>query len=136
MSALEIDTSSRSEQRKFGVVMAVAIVVVTCIHWLLRGHLAVWPLYLAAAFLVLGLIAPRLLQPVFIVWMKFALAINWVVTRVLLSIVFFFLIAPMGVIMRIASEDPLKRRFEPDSPSYWEDAEEQPTDPNRYTNLY
>lgn len=133
---MDVNTSSRSEQRKFGIVMAIAIAVVTVIHWLIRGHLAVWPFYLAGAFLVLGLVAPKVLQPVFVAWMKFALAINWVVTRVLLSIVFFLMIVPTRFLMQAFGEDPLKRAFEPEAPSYWDEAEEQPTDPNRYTNQY
>ena len=133
---MDVDTSSRREQRAFGLVMAAAIVVVTLIHWFIRGHLATWPLYLSGAFLVLGLAAPAVLKPVFVVWMKFAIVLNWIMTRLLLSIVFFLMIVPTRVLMRIFSDDPLKRRFEPDAASYWEEPEEQPDDPARYENMF
>jgi hypothetical protein len=136
MSGLNIDTSDRKEQRNFGIVMAIAIVLVTLIHWLIRGHLAVWPFYIAGAFLALGLVAPRVLEPIFWAWMKLALGLNWVVTRLLLSIVFFLLIVPFRVGLGLFGDDPMQRSWDPDAESYWEEAEEQPTDPSRYTNMY
>ena len=133
---MDVDTSSRKEQRAFGLVMDAAIVVVTLIHWLIRGELATWPFYVSGAFLVLGLAAPAALKPVFVVWMKFAVILNWIMTRLLLSIVFFLMIAPTRGLMLIFSDDPLKRRFEPDKASYWEEPDEQPDDPARYENMF
>ena len=133
---MNVDTSSRKEQRAFGLVMATAIVVVTLIHWLIRGDLATWPFYLSGAFLILALAVPVALKPVFVVWMKFALVLNWIMTRLLLSIVFYFMITPTRALMRIFSDDPLKRRIEPDTASYWEEPDEQPDDPARYENMF
>jgi len=136
VSGLEVDTASRTEQRKFGVVMAIAIVVVTLIHGFIRGHLAIWPFYIAGAFLVLGIVTPKLLEPVFVAWMKFAIGVNWVVTRVLLSIVFYLMITPTRFGIELFGDDALKRTWDPDATTYWEDAEDQPSDPSRYTNMY
>ena len=133
---MDVNTSSRKEQRAFGLVMAAAIVVVTLIRWLIGGHLATWPFYLSAAFLLLGLAAPVALKPVFVVWMKFALVLNWIITRLLLSVVFFLMIAPTRLLTRVFSDDPLKRRFEPDAATYWEEPDEQPDDPARYENMF
>ena len=131
-----IDTSDRREQRNFGLVMAAAIVVVTLIHWALRGHLSVWPFYVSGVFIALGLILPVALEPVFWAWMKFAEAVNWIMTRLLLSIVFFLMITPMRPLVRLFSGDPLKRRFEAEAASYWEEPEDQPDDPERYANMF
>ena len=133
---MDVDTSSRREQRAFGLVMAAAIVVVTLVHWLIRGDLATWPFYVSGAFFVLSLAAPAALKPVFVVWMKFAEVLNWIMTRLLLGIVFFLMITPMRLLMRIFSDDPLKRRFEPEAASYWEEPDEQPDDPARYENMF
>ena len=133
---MDIDTSNRSEQRKFGIVMAIAIVVVTLVHWLIRRDLAIWPLYPATAFLVLGLLAPAVLEPIFIVWMKFALLLNWIMTRFFLGIIFFLMITPMRVGLSLFGDDPLKRELLPDAESYWEVPDEQPDDPARYENMY
>lgn len=132
----QVDTSSRAEQRDFGLVMAAALVTVALVHWAVRGHLAAWMIYLADAFFLLGLFAPVVLRPVFVVWMKFAAGMNWVMTRLLLSIVFFGLITPMSLWFRLRRVDPLDRSWKPDADTYWEEAEEQPNDPQRYFKQY
>ena len=69
---MDVNTSDKKELRKFGLVMAVAILVLALIRWALHGFHA-WPwyfTYVAIAFGVLGLAAPRLLQPVFWGWMN------------------------------------------------------------------
>ena len=133
---MQVDTSSRSEQRDFGLVMADALVAVALVHCAIRGHLAAWMIYLADAFFLLGLLAPLLLRPIFAVWMKFAVGVNWLMTRVLLSIVFFGLITPMSLWFRLRRVDPLDRAWKPDADTYWEEAEEQPDDPRRYFRQY
>ena len=65
------DTSSRVEQRKFGLVMAAAFCLLGLLRWAIH-HFDVFPTRLfvvAAVFGVLGLVAPRVLQPVFVAWM-------------------------------------------------------------------
>ena len=139
---LDIDTSSRTEQRKFGLVMAAAISIIgllrAAIRYALHGTLAnpVWFFIVAAPFLVLGLLFPKALKPVFDVWIKFALVLNWIVTHVALTIVYFLIIVPMGLAMRLFSEDPLKRRWLPKTDSYWEPPEEQPEEFERYRNQF
>ncbi|HNR33540.1 MAG TPA: SxtJ family membrane protein [Candidatus Hydrogenedentes bacterium] len=135
---MTLDTSSRSEQRKFGIVMAVAIAVLGLIRWALHGF-AVVPTYffsVAAVFLALGLVAPFVLRPVLIVWMKFAEALNWLTTRVLLTLAFFLLIVPVRVIMLLVRHDPLNRAWDPAAESYWEEAEDQPKEFERYLDQF
>jgi len=132
------DTSDKNELRKFGLVMAAAITVLGLIRWWLHGFGAP-PMaffYVALAFLALGLAVPRALQPVFAAWMKFSLALNWVMTRVLLMTAFFGMIVPTRVILRLAGKDPMKRGWDPEAPSYWEDPEEQPEEFDRYFNQF
>jgi len=135
---MDIDTSDKKELRKFGLVMAVAILVLALIRWALHGFHA-WPwyfTYVAIAFGVLGLAAPRLLQPVFWAWMKFALAINWVMTHLLLTLAFFLLILPTRIILRLVGNDPLNRAWDPEALSYWDEPEEQPEEFDRYLNQF
>ncbi len=140
---MEVDTKDRGEQRKFGLVMAAAFAVLTLVRWGIHrwfqgewGPPSYWLLGIGAVFGVLGLVAPRSLQEVYWAWMKFALGINWVVTRVLLTVVFFLMIVPIRGLVAVFSEDPLKRELKPDAPTYWEDPEDQPNEPERYLNQY
>jgi len=137
---IDIDTSDRQEQRKFGIVMAVAIAVLGLIRWVLHGFdpegFPVYFFAVAAVFLVLGLVVPPALKPVFIAWIKLALVLNWIVTHVILSLAFYLMITPVRVIIKLFGEDPLKREWLPDAPTYWEEPEEQPEEFERYKNQF
>ncbi|HOZ45607.1 MAG TPA: SxtJ family membrane protein [Candidatus Hydrogenedentes bacterium] len=134
---MDIDTSDRKQQRNFGLVMAVAITVLGLIRWALHRGEPPYPFFaVAAVFLVLGLLVPAILRPVLIVWMKFAEALNWFMTRLLLTIAFFGIILPTAMIMRLAGKDPLNRKWDPSATSYWEDPEDQPTEMEHYFNQF
>ncbi len=135
---IDIDTSSKSEQRKFGIVMGIAISVLGLIRFALHGfeHIPTNFFIVAAVFFLLGLIVPKVLQPIFVIWMKFALALNWVMTRVLLTLAFYLMITPVRVLVQIFSEDPLKRQWPPVGESFWEEPEEQPEEFDRYRNQF
>jgi len=135
---IEIDTSDKKEQRKFGLVMGVAFALLGMVRYALHGFEQV-PLRLfivAAVFAVLGLVAPKSLQPVFWVWMKLAMGMNWVMTRVFLAFAFYFIVTPTRLFVLKFGSDPLKRAWLPPSESYWEEPEAQPDDLDSYKNQF
>ena len=73
---------------------------------------------MASTFIVVGYVIPALLKPMYLVWMTIAVILGWVMTRVILSMVFYFILTPISLITRLLSEDflALKRI---DSDSYW-----------------
>jgi hypothetical protein len=77
-----------------------------------------WALALGVALVVLGLLLPRSLIQVHRVWMAAAEGLGWINTRILLSIVFYGLVTPMGIVMRRFGRDPMQRRFEPGVATY------------------
>ncbi len=85
-----------------------------------RGH-TVLPGVLGALAVVLALLAlgaPSLLGPVHRLWMQVADALGWFNTRVLLGLVYFLVMTPTGIVMRLMGRDPLDRRLG-DRASYW-----------------
>jgi len=75
---------------------------------------------LAALFLVLGLALPVVLRPVQRGWMAFAIVLGWVMTRVILVVLFFVGITPVALIARVVGKRFLSLGFEPERESYWE----------------
>ena len=67
---------------------------------------------------LLGLVAPRWTQPFHVAWMKFAGALGYVNSRLILSVMYYGVLTPVGFFMRLAGRDPLKRRRAP-AESYW-----------------
>ncbi len=118
--------------------MAGAIVALGLIQYAIHGfsHFPLYFFVVAGIFAFLGLVAPITLKPVLIIWLKLATVLNWVMTHVLLTIVYWLVIAPMGIVMRIFSEDPLKRKWLPKDQSYWESPEEQPAELEHWRNQF
>ena len=68
---------------------------------------------------VVGLCEPRVLRPVYVVWMAAVLPIGWIVSHLLIAALFYLVITPIGLTMRLCGRDPMERRFEPTAKSYW-----------------
>ena len=86
------------------------------------GALAPLPAVLfaaGAALALVGLAAPRALRGVYRAWMGLAFALGFVMTRALLTVVFFGLVTPLGLVRRALGHDPLARRPAPDAPTFW-----------------
>jgi hypothetical protein len=77
-----------------------------------------WALAIGGLLVIAALIAPRCLAPVHRVWMAAADVLGWINTRVLLGVVFYGLITPMGLVRRLFGGDPMRRRLEPGAATY------------------
>ena len=89
-----------------------------------------------AALIVGGLAAPRALGPVYRVWMTAAIAMGFVTTRVLLTLVFALVFVPVGLLFRLLRRDVLAQRPDPAAPSYWLRHEAGPSARDRLERMY
>ena len=140
---IDIDTSDRKEQRNFGLVMAGAIAILGLIrfglHWRGAETMPTLPYYyfaLAFIFAFLGLVAPKALRPVFDIWIKIALVLNFIVTHVVPTVAFFLTVVPIGILMRLFGHDPLDRALDKNVDTYWQDADTPADEPEGYTKQY
>ncbi len=132
----DVNVSDPREQRNFGLVMAAALAILGGIRWWLKGAPSPAIFTAALVLLIAAVFAPFALRPLFSVWLKFSEALNWVMTRVLLTVAFYGLITPARLLNQVFGSDPLKRDWMPDAASYWETPEEQPSDRERYRNQF
>lgn len=84
----------------------------------------------------LGLAAPGVLRPLYRVWMALALVLGYVMTRVLLTLVFFLAVTPIGLVMRLLGKDPMHRRPDPKRPTYWRPHPPRSDNPERLRKYY
>ena len=105
--------------RKFGLTVGAGLGLLGAISWY-RGHetvpLALWAL--AAALGLAAIVFPRGLAPVERAWMRLGLMLAWVNTRIMLVLVFALVVVPVSAVMRWF-RDPLSRKLDKKSPSYW-----------------
>ncbi|MFM7381614.1 MAG: SxtJ family membrane protein [Microcystaceae cyanobacterium] len=85
----------------------------------LRGHgLPLWPWAIAIPLIILGLVYPKALALVYRVWMQIGLMLGWINSRIILGIVFFLVLTPMGLVMKVLKRDTMNRQLEPQTVSY------------------
>ncbi|MCX6875044.1 MAG: SxtJ family membrane protein [Verrucomicrobia bacterium] len=96
---------------------------VFCTLGLLCGlrHIPYWPWFVAPGvpLVVLGAMAPRILRWIYVGWITLAMLLGAVVSTVLLTLLFFLVVTPMGLAARLAGKDFLSRKLEPGAASYW-----------------
>jgi hypothetical protein len=109
----------KPQLRSFGLIVASGFSVIALLPTLLRGDSPrAWALTIAAVLLAFGLLFPRGLRPVYKIWMVAGAVLGWVNTRIILGAVFYLLIVPMSVCLRLAKKDPMLRKFDANAASY------------------
>ena len=115
----KLDRSPRA-LRRFGFTVGSVILFLGCFFlWRQRG--AGWPLISIGTVLVLAAgLVPSILKWVYGPWMIGALALGWVVTRILLTLVFFLVVTPVGLLQRLFGKRVIEVDFRTDAASYWQ----------------
>jgi hypothetical protein len=123
---------SPQEGRKFGLSVGFAFLAIGGILWFWRGHITVPAIFalLGTPLVLAGLILPGKLGPIYRAWMGFALLLSKVTTPIFMGIVFFLVIAPTGLVMRLLGRNPVRRVEE--NGSY---LVVRPSGPDRHSDL-
>lgn len=134
-----VETEARAERRRlrgFGLTVGLAFVILAA--FLLWKTRPTWPLFggLGALLVLLGLVVPALLRPVERLWMKLARALGWVMTRVILGLIFLLLFTPAGLALRLLGKDPLELRLDRRASSYWRPRTDQDRSPARMERMF
>jgi hypothetical protein len=111
---------SRRTLRNFGITSSLMVVLLfgLLVPWI-RGHgRPYWPWFLAGVLLASGMLTPRVLSPVYRIWMKFGHFMGRVNSAIILSIVFFLVFTPVALIMKLLHRDVLHRKLAPEAESY------------------
>jgi hypothetical protein len=128
---------SYRDERNFGLIVG-GIFVALASWWLFRGKfqaVAPWVLILGSLMVATGLVFPRLLVLPYRFWMGLAEVLSFVMTRLILAIVFFLLVTPLGLFRRISGGDSLNRRAAR-SDSYWKAYGTRQADLRHYEKMY
>ena len=81
--------------------------------------LRVWAIVLSIIFLILGLLNSQLLNPLNILWFKFGILLGNIVSPIIMALIFFLIVYPTGILVRLFKKNFLGLRFEKELASYW-----------------
>ena len=75
--------------------------------------------YTSVIFLVVGMFIPTFFKHVYIIWMSLAVVMGYVMTRVLLTLIYAVIFTPVGLVIRVLGKDPLQQKWDKNATSYW-----------------
>ncbi len=116
----EIPKLDKKGLRNFGLMMGGAIVFLFgfLFPWLASRHFPLWPWIIAATLWLWAFLAPQTLEIVYRNWMRVGMALGWINTRVILCIFFYFIVMPIGLLMRLSGRDTMARKFDEQLETY------------------
>ena len=111
--------ATRKELRQFGLLVGAIFIVIGLWPLVFRGEsLRLWAIGIGGLLIAFGGILPQLLAPIHKGWMWVGHILGWINTRILLSIVFYVLVTPMGLVFRLMGKDTMRRAFVSSSMTY------------------
>ena len=107
-----------SSNRNFGVVFAIFFLIVSIFPLFKNENIRIWAVVIAIIFLILGLLNSSVLSPLNKIWFKFGILLGKIVSPIVLGVIFFFVVTPIGILMKILGKDLLNLKNNNEK-SYW-----------------
>ena len=104
--------------RNFGIVFSIVFLIIAIWPILNQNEIRIWSIIISLIFLILGLINSKFLSPLNKVWFKFGLILGSVIAPIVMGIVFFFVVTPTGLIMKVLGKDILGLKRNKNN-TYW-----------------
>ena len=113
-----MDDIKIGSNRSFGIVFFVVFLIIA-IYPLINGNdLRLWSLIISIIFLILGLVNSKILNPLNKLWFKFGIFLGKIISPLVMGIIFFLVVTPIGLLMRLLNKDLLNLKFNNNS-TYW-----------------
>ena len=113
-----MDNIKIGSNRSFGIVFCIVFFFIALYPLTYGEEIRLWSLIISLFFLFLGLINSKILNPLNKLWFKFGIFLGKVISPIIMGIIFFFVVTPIGLIMRIFGKDVLNLKFSKNK-TYW-----------------
>ena len=113
-----MSTKNKSSNRSFGIVFFVFFLIISLFPLLNGNDIRYWSFILSITFLVLGILNSNLLTPLNNLWFKFGILLGKVISPFIMGTIFFIIVTPIGIIMKILKKDLLNLKFN-NKKTYW-----------------
>ena len=113
-----MDNIKIGSNRSFGIVFFIVFLLIALYPLINEENFRLWSLVISLIFLVLGLINSQILTPLNKLWFKFGILVGKIVSPIIMGIIFFFVVTPIGFIMRAIGKDLINLKYN-NNKSYW-----------------
>ena len=104
--------------RSFGIVFSIVFLIIALYQLLNDDSVKIWLIILSLIFFILGLLNSNILYPLNRIWFKFGIILGGIVSPIVMGLVFFFVVTPISIILRLLKKDTLNLKKN-DSMTYW-----------------
>ena len=108
-----------SSNRNFGLLFFVVFLIVALWPLKYEEDIRLWSLVLSIVFFILGILNSQLLTPLNKLWFKFGMFLGLIVSPIVMGIVYFLVVTPIGIFMRLLGKDLLKTSKAKNASTYW-----------------
>ena len=119
-----MDEIKISSNRSFGIVFFIVFLLIGTYPLLNNDHVRIWSLIISIVFLILGLLNSKILLPLNKIWFKFGILLGYIISPLIMGLIFFVVVTPIGLLMRLLNKDLLNLKFNK-SKSYWIEKSDQ-----------
>ena len=113
-----MDEIKISSNRSFGIVFFIVFLLISIYPLLNDDHPRIWSLTISIVFLILGLLNSKILFPLNKIWFKFGILLGKIISPLIMGLIFFVVVTPIGLLMRLFNKDLINLKFNK-SKSYW-----------------
>ena len=113
-----MDDIKISSNRSFGIVFFVVFLLIAFYPLTYSGEIRIWSVITSLIFLVLGLLNSKFLTPLNKLWFRFGIFLGKIISPMIMGIIFFLVVTPIGLIMRLLGKDVLNLKYS-ENKSYW-----------------
>ena len=113
-----MDEIKISSNKSFGIIFSIFFLLISLYPLINNENIRYWSLIISVIFLILGLLNSNLLLPLNKIWFKFGILLGKIISPLIMSIIFFLVVTPIGLIMRMIKKDLLNIKFT-NNDSYW-----------------
>ncbi|WP_440927286.1 SxtJ family membrane protein [Candidatus Pelagibacter sp.] len=113
-----MDDIKISSNRSFGIVFFIVFLLISLYPLTYSEEIRIWSSIISLSFLILGLLNSKILTPLNKLWFKFGMLLGKIISPLIMGIIFFLVVTPIGLIMRLFGKDVLNLKYNK-SQSYW-----------------
>ena len=114
-----MDEIKLGSNRSFGIVFFIVFILIAIYPLINQEEVKIWSLIISFLFLILGLLNSKILTPLNKLWFRFGLFLGKIISPIIMALIFFLVVTPIGLLMRFFGKDVLNLKLNKKKSSYW-----------------